>query len=567
MVRPINLKFSEQTAATTLTSAAFVQVVDGTAPALANYRAPVGDLVPEVDVRRYGTTGTADDTATLVAALAAAPAGGVVVVPKGVTLTIEGVSVSGREVRGPGVLKYKANASSPMLTLTGAGSCLRGVVLDGNRANQGTDQNSVLISAADGWRVVGCTFHSFRARVVVSGVADSPNGLVEGCLFYDIGATGVGCDTVCLRSPRCTVSNSWFRDIDDGHGVRVGLFGGDATGTAVTGSVINGCHFYNTNHNGVTLELYAQDTIINSCHFELLDQAIKADSDPSVHGISITDCYMRDIALATALNLTCPEVTFSNNRCYDMAGGPIFAGIATCNGNYFNNVGTAAANATITTSGGLGKLTCHGNQVIDAPYRAIVADGPAEIVGNYIENCGDTAIRFAGSDNTVQGNTIAGAVNGIVPTSTATNSVVSGNTLSSIGTTTIAVTNNTAAFDTLIIRDNAGAGALVVAKTIATGAIVAPLSQMGIALINEGGAATDDLDIITPATGIQPGWVIVIRPNSSSQDPTIRDVATPAPGGNIHLVGAVNFAMLTSAYRMALMWSGTFWQELWRSTT
>jgi hypothetical protein len=99
--------------------------------------------------------------------------------------------------------------------------------------------------------------------------------------------------------------------------------------------------------------------------------------------------------------------------------------------------------------------------------------------------------------------------------------------------------------------------------TIAAGVIESGLTErVTHTLASEGAAGTDDLDTITPAEGLAVGHVMVLRDNSSTQDITIKHGT-----GNIHCAGAADFAMADSSHRIALMWSGSFWQELWRSTT
>lgn len=556
MAQAVPEKISQLDSLTQPSSVAVVPIVDGDA----TYKVPITNLVVETDIRQHGTLGTDDDSAVLTRALAATVSGGTVVIPAGVTATIEGVSVSDREIRGPGTLKYKANSALPLCTLTGAAR-LNGLTIDGNRDNQSTNQSAILTSVADGWKVIGCTFHSFRARVLVTSVADSPNGLVDGCTFDGIGASGVGCDAVCIRSPACTVSNSFFNDLDDGHCVRVGLFNGDATGTPVRGTVVVGNHFTNTNHVGVTCEIYAQYTTICGNEFYDLEQAIKCESAGStVWGVAITGNTIRGIGIATALNLVVPGVTFTGNQCYDLPAGPIFNGAATCEGNYFERCGTAATSTTITDSGS-GNVVIRGNQLIDSPYRAITVAGGSIVEGNRIKNAGDSAIRISGSGASVQGNIIDGCTIGVNVVSGTTNATVTNNTFLAFSSSAVSVA--AAALATCKVRDNIGTSDPSVTYTIASGSItVGPwVSLLNIA--TEGGAATDDLDTITAG---RDGQVIIIRPNSSSQDPTVRDVATSGTG-NIHTVGAASFAMLSSTYRMALQWSGTFWQELWRSTT
>ncbi len=534
-------KISELLAPSLLGSGYLVPVADS---GVGTYRVPVSQLVPEVDVRQYGTLGSADDSAIFALALAATPTGGALVIPAGVTVTVENITVAGKEIRGPGTLRYKGNASGPMLTLTGSAK-LTGLNLDGNRANQTGTQSAVRTSAAADVRITGCRFYEFRARGLVTSVADSPNGLISGCEFSGFGDTGVSCDAVCVRSPGWTIANSWWNDLDDGHCVRLGFFNGDATTTPVTGTIITGCHFQNTNHVGVTCEIYAQDTTVTGCEFNDLEQAIKAESaGATVWGITFTNNLVRTIAISTAFNLQVPEVNFSDNRCYDCGGGVLLGERAICARNYLENVGEAASNASIVL--GSGNSRAAGNVIYAAPFVGIRMAGAGNLV----------------TDNQIDGNSVTQIGINVVSTSTAGRVV--GNRI--INQTGNAISFSSGAnFDTMVVQGNldvSGPLTLTIVKTIASGVIGCPLSEGTFTVATEGGAATDDLNTITATTGLPVGRAIVLRPNSGTQDPTLKHGT-----GNLHLVGSADFAMTTSSHRIGLQWSGSFWQELWRSTT
>lgn len=108
------------------------------------------------------------------------------------------------------------------------------------------------------------------------------------------------------------------------------------------------------------------------------------------------------------------------------------------------------------------------------------------------------------------------------------------------------------------------------AYTVVNGAIQLLSLVHDIILDTEGGAGTDNLDSITWAADVAMplGFVIVLHDVSGVRDVTVRDfTAVGAPPSNIHTVSATSFAIATTNHRIALMWSGTYWQELWRSTT
>lgn len=516
------------------------------------FKALIDAAVLEENGERNGMSpgvAAATNTTALQAAINGVATGGTVRITQPGTYDITNITLdNGKTLRGARgvVLRWAAAASATgaMLTLSGQGCEVHDIEFDGNRSNQAVDQEAIETSAApDAW-FSGCEFHDFRARCIVSDVASSPRGLVESCRFYDCGETGVICDTIVIRSPNWTVSDTWVRDIDDGHCVRLGLFNGDATTTPVTGTVIKGCHFLNTNHNGVTCEIYAQNTIVTACEFVNLEQAIKAEpAGSTVWGITFTDNYCSDIAISTAFNLQVPKVTFSKNRCYDCGGGVLLSTYGICTDNYLENVGEAAANGSIVAPGG---CIVTGNQIFNAPFVGIRISGAGNIIGG----------------NQIDGNSVMQI--GINITSATTLGQVKRNRIINQTGNAISFTSN-ASFETMQVKENFGSTGpltLTIVKTIAAGVIGCPLSEGTFTLATEGGAGTDDLDTITVTPGIQPGHSIVLRPNTSTQDPTIKHAT-----GNMHLDGAADFAMTDSAHKIALQWSGTFWQELWRSTT
>lgn len=97
-------------------------------------------------------------------------------------------------------------------------------------------------------------------------------------------------------------------------------------------------------------------------------------------------------------------------------------------------------------------------------------------------------------------------------------------------------------------------------STIAAGSITLSPGVSFLTADTEGAAAADDLDTIGGAN-LRPGHVVVVRSAANGRVPTVRSAV-----GNMELVGAVNFALANVNHRIALMWTGVRWMELWRVT-
>lgn len=86
--------------------------------------------------------------------------------------------------------------------------------------------------------------------------------------------------------------------------------------------------------------------------------------------------------------------------------------------------------------------------------------------------------------------------------------------------------------------------------TIAGGVIAMPTASE-IILDTEGGAATDDLDTITPFPGIMPGTVVVLRTTNNG-----RDVVVKHGTGNIEATSGTDFTLTLTTSRATLIWNG-----------
>jgi hypothetical protein len=520
------------------------------------------------DIRLYGEVGTVDDSATLTLALAAVPVGGAITIPAGVTVTVENVTLTSRKLNGAGTLKWKAASVVSMLNVTGADCELSGIVLDGDSVNQASSAVAIALTTAPRFRLVGCNLTNFRGIVLRTdeGGELSPDGTVLDCKFYDTG-TIANCNCLDLRSSRWSVIGTEFTGVGNGHCIRTGLYTDNIGLGPVKNTRIIGCHFEDTEHCGVTNELHTQGCLIDACTFENMEQAVKSEIESkSVFDITVSNCLIKTMSLSSVVNLSGPLSTFVNNRCYDWAGGLIFNSDGIATGNYFENCGSLAevqATINVQTAGiyaAEGDFTFADNVIVDSPYRGISCSvGKLKAVGNVLRNCADRAFNVGGADNTIIGNTVDGATFGLVMSTTMATSVVEGNTFANCSSSVYSFTFN-AAFASVILKDNVGTEPSF-HNTIASGVALGGLSPGMYTLGTEGAAATDDLDTITPATNTPRGHIIVLSDNSSAQDVTVKHNT-----GNIILAGGADFAMANTSAKIALQWSGTKWQELWRAT-
>lgn len=525
----------------------------------------VSDPPVGVDVRAYGTVGTADDSGTLAAALTAAGEGGTVIIPAGVTVTVENVTVTSRTIRGPGTLKYKANATLPMLLITGADCCLGGLRIDGDSANQSGDVVAVALTDAPRFLLENARVESFRYKFLLTDPDSSPGGAVRDCSFVDCCQATSG-DILGIRSSRWSITGCDFDGVTAaGHMIRFGHFDGSST-TPIVDSRVEGCSFYDSAEVGVVCELYTQGIEIVGNTFRELAQGVKCESaGDTVSGVNIIGNEFRDIALSTAFNWKVPG-TFIGNRCYDCAGGIELGGDAIVEGNYLENCGSSSEGAIHLGTGWTGRWIIANNQIVSPVGSGIViGSNGVTCTGNQIYDvtaAGKYGIDLdkAGhivSDNVID--TVAAGATAMRLVSTCTESTVCGNKFRNLTGSGLSVSNS-ANLLTVLIKDNVGVPTPALLHTIATGAFSVGLSSYDCPTATEGAAASDDLDTMTPVTNLPIGHIVVLRDNSSSNDVTVKHGT-----GNIQLAGAADFAMADSSHRIALMWSGTFWQELWRN--
>ncbi len=454
-----------------------------------------------------------------------------------------------------------------MFAVSGSDCGISGGIINGNGANQSGNVVALALTNAPRFKFANVRVKNFRYKFLLTdeGGELSPDGEVSGCFFDDMGLV-IDCDLLGIRSSRWVVDNCRFKDIlNAGHAIRFGLY--NAGPAAVVDSTVTNCWFTDLAEVGIVCEIYTQGIEIANCHFRNCLQGVKCENaGATVSGVNIHDCEFRGLTLSTGFNWTVPG-TFVNNRAYDCACGIEIFKDAIVRGNYLENCGTSSEGAIHLFSGGSGSFDISGNTIVNPVGSGIVlGTSNAVVLGNTIRNVtasGKYGIDIDKDNQKVNNNvinTVAAGATGMRVVSTCTNSQVTQNTFLNLTGSGLAVTNN-ANFLTNLVKDNVGIGTLALDHNIVAGVFSIGLSSVDVVMNTEGGAATDDLDTMTPTTRLPIGHVVVLRDNSASNDVTVKHNT-----GNIICVGAADFPLLTNAYHMALMWTGSKWQELWRST-
>jgi hypothetical protein len=118
----------------------------------------------------------------------------------------------------------------------------------------------------------------------------------------------------------------------------------------------------------------------------------------------------------------------------------------------------------------------------------------------------------------------------------------------------------------------AGAPLVVQTCVIASGDISfdpSPTGHTYLKITNEGGAASDNLDTITPNSPltIAEGHIVYLRTVSSAQDAVLRDVTTSAAAGNyaLHTPSDASLTLSTSVAVAAFLYNGGSWSLLYHS--
>jgi hypothetical protein len=366
-------------------------------------------------------------------------------VPEG-TFVINDLSLQDVVLFGNGTLKWKDGSTTKMIELKGR-SVVDGLTFDGNGINQTTSNAAILLTTADKSTIKDNLFTNFRGKLIVSDVALSSNVQVLNNRFENCG-TIAGCDVVTVRSSDWLINGNHFSTIGDGHCIRLGLYNGDAT-TPVERTIISDNHFKDTQHVGVTCEIYTRNVLISNNTFENLEQAVKCEpAGGTVYDITISNNIIRNITLPTALNLGVTKVKFTGNKCYNMLGGADFGDYFDCSHNEFYDCGTTNVSVISVIGSPLNGVII-GNVIVNPFFRGISVFAGI-IHGNRV--IGGTGIGIRASQNAiVTSNYINGGATGINLLSTATRCMVNSNII--LGATSNAI-SSTSTDPSVIIGQN-----------------------------------------------------------------------------------------------------------------
>ena len=541
-----------------------------------------------VSVKDFGAVGdgVADDTAAF--NLANGSSAGAIYVSEGVYI-LDGATIIGKLLFGPGTLKWKAGVpgTTPMLTLAG-GASVEGLTFDGNKIVNAAITgltNSMVVVSGRGTTVRGCKFIQSPSTVILTPAsADgevASDGLVEGCLFKN---TNKYC--VIIRSNRWKVASCTFfgTGINEGHAVRFGVFSVDvqAFPTAVVdGGVVNGCVFKYVNSTAVLVELRSKSIVITGNYISFCSGTIKVEKvageegDGCVFSGNWTEYTKNVIAYNETTETAALTGTF--NSLASVAGFK-----CTVNSNvFFESQGLSVGNNTVVASNQfINSGTTHNNSLIKGIGNGCVISGNLfsmdgvtaltniiefadfgnnHIIDNVFENCSAVTrvLRLARSNDVVKGNTFKNASVGVGMVSTCTDTAVAENYFIGV-TTPIAANTNTV---THAILNNYSNGTTAVdyrpITPIVSDAITVGPNNTRVLVDTEGGASTDDLVTIN---GGRIGQILSIFQIVNSRDVTVRST------GNIRLTAAGDFNIDTTTASITLMFNGTNWAEIGRAS-
>lgn len=537
-----------------------------------------------VSVLSFGAVGngTTDDSAAFNAANASLA--GAIYVPEG-TYILDGVTINGKKLFGPGTLKWKSGVvgTTPMLTLA-SGACLDGLTLDGNKTANASivaTFSTLVYVTGRGTRITNCNFFQVPSTCVLTPASsDGETGsdlFIDGCYIKN---TNKYC--FVFRSNRCNISNCTFfgTGINDGHAIRYGIYNTDNIafpGCKVVGGSVIGCNFKYVN-SGACLFEWNSYNITFTGNSSSYTTGIKCEYQPGEesHGIVITGNYFEycrfypiiyneateTATLGTNANsrfaIAGFNCSFSNNVMFEGPG--IFLGNGSVAvGNLLKDCGTAALGSLIATSENGSVAGFHSNTVLPRPTdnpATIVALSSGSAIGNNIKGvAGQTTYGFnvQNTNNIVMGNHVDTSTYAFRTISTVTNSFFTGNTFANISGQAYFPNNGT---ETLVI-DNPGSPNLYVPnQTISSGIVTIDGGFKRLRVDTEGAAATDDLNTIS---GGYIGQYLTLNQTANSRDVTVKTGT-----GNISLTGG-DFTIGTTTRTITLFYDGSTWNEVART--
>lgn len=499
----------------------------------------------------WGELGTGDDTSVLIALNAI---GKDIVIPKGVEVIVNNLTLN-CSIKGGGTIKWKANSTTKMITFSGDNITVdENITFDGNGTNQSYNNIMIVTDSAPNLKLDKCKFKNGRYKAFVTDVANSPNVSFTNNNIDDWG-TVASCDVVSFRSPNFIASGNHFNNIGDGHCIRTGLFNGDDTNVPVSGVIVAN-DFKNTDHVGVTCELYTQGVTIGLNNFDDLGAGVKVESAGGTQtDISIIGNNFKNLdgaGVGTIMNIAGERVTFIGNTVKDSVGVCDVGNYAVASGNIFENVGDVTNLCpSIRAVGGTIGASINDNKVLNSPYRGIDVGGDTIVEGNVVLGSVDRSISAnALIGGAIKNNKTDGGTYGIVTNSASVNSEITGNNSKNASIANYSISDTV----TNYIDGNIGMSLLSSTIIISSGAITAPVKPNSMIRIDtEGGAATDELVTISGGTI---GQMITLKPVSGTKVTTIKNGT-----GNIRLASG-DIVLSSTTMSLLLMFDGYNWSEV-----
>lgn len=360
--------------------------------------------------------GVTDSTAFILAAKNAVSAGGILHFGKGTfivgtdaALTLNAAGVS---VRGEGeatIIKAKNGANlSNVFAVTAPGCSIRDLVIDGNRANNGTAE----LTASYGINCVSGRFTASFVEVrecnrvgafIGSGSATPSNIKFLDCWFHDTGGS---------------TTNA---------GIGVGIYGGGSF--PADGVVIDRCRFENhynrfANFPGdsTAINIICKNATVTNCYMKNNhnvgggQMALTSDGStglPDGNFIVKGNQILHDVIVAgentTAIEIEGRKAIVSGNICQSLNGDGVrfetSGGDATIGDNVITCTGTGV---NLIQVGGLGprKTMIHNNQILSAGTGISSQGNPGGVmaIDNYIDASVPNKIAGAANFSLLRGN-------------------------------------------------------------------------------------------------------------------------------------------------------------------
>jgi hypothetical protein len=344
------------------------------------------------------------------------------VVPEQGVYVLSGVTVSQAltlDLSLGATLKLANGVNAPLLTITAKGVTVRGGTIDGNLAGQ-TAYHYLVDSLADDTQISRVTFVNALACQVRLRWGTKGHKVLR-CVFDGNGGVTAGAVTasrnaVEVHSSFSTVALNTFRDINQGHGVRVGRYLLTDPET-VEGNVVALNQFQNM--LDPVNESPAMKAEVNATHClfagNAVSNATRAFKADSCSHITFALNQLNGVLDNDGINAAnCPFFTFVGNRLKGCGGGVQVGNSAIVALNTLENIGVGLEG---TTLGGIRQDTTESGALVAfnvlknvRRFPILLAGSFGRAIGNRLESCqaaASTAQIRTGTGGSTKGGEIA----------------------------------------------------------------------------------------------------------------------------------------------------------------